>query len=167
MKSATAKPALAGPGDRTEGRLLILRLAIAAVVLVLTGRLWQVQMVQGDHYRVLADRNRFRQVDVAAPRGVIYDRNGVILARNRPSFTVALVPADLPGDSDDSQAGAAEAAVLDRLLAILARPEPTPSPSPAAASRQSGVKPAVSPTQTPATTAARSSTPLDRPGRAG
>jgi penicillin-binding protein 2 len=104
-------------------------------------------------------------VDVAAPRGVIYDRNGVILARNRPSFTVALVPADLPGDSDDSQEGAAEAAVLDRLLAILTRPalgqspgpEPTPSPSPAAASRQSGVKPAVSPTQTPATTAARSS----------
>ena len=150
MKSATAK-------DRTEGRLLILRLAIAAVVLVLAGRLWQVQMAQGDNYRVLADRNRFRQVDVAAPRGVIYDRNGVILARNRPSFTVALVPADLPGDSDDSQEGAAEAAVLDRLLAILARPEPTPPPSPAAASRQSGVKPAVSPTQTPATTAARSS----------
>ena len=66
------------------------------MVAVLIGRLWQLQMVEGESYLVRSDRNRFREVDVAAPRGVIYDRNGEILARNRPSFTVAVVPGDLP-----------------------------------------------------------------------
>ncbi|PKO20657.1 MAG: penicillin-binding protein 2, partial [Chloroflexi bacterium HGW-Chloroflexi-1] len=84
--------------NRAQGRLIILRLLIGLAVLVLSGRLWQLQMIDGETYRVLADRNRFRQVDVAAPRGVIYDRNGQILARNQPSFTVVVVPADLPED---------------------------------------------------------------------
>ena len=60
---------------------------------MLIGRLWQLQMVTGEKYRLLADANRLRDVDVPAPRGVIYDRNGEILARNQPSFTVEVVPA--------------------------------------------------------------------------
>ena len=87
-------------GDRETGRLVLLRLLIGVTALVLLARLWHLQMTEGASYRVLADRNRFREVDVAAPRGVIYDRNGQILARNRPSFTVALVPADLPVPED-------------------------------------------------------------------
>ena len=86
------KPAI----SRSETRLLLLRGVIAVVVVVLIGRLWQLQMVEGASYSIRSDRNRFREVDVAAPRGVIYDRNGKILARNRPSFTIAVVPGDLP-----------------------------------------------------------------------
>ena len=79
-----------------RGRLLILQALIVIIVAVLIGRLWQLQMIAGERYRLLSDRNRLREVDVAAPRGVIYDRDGQILARNRPSFSVVLVPGDLP-----------------------------------------------------------------------
>src|SRR5512139_3564242 len=97
-------------------------------------------MVAGEKYRLLADANRLRDVDVPAPRGVIYDRNGEILARNQPSFTVEVVPGDLPDDEPGEPAGSGDAQVLDRLLAILARPvegvplqtnaSPVPTPSP-------------------------------------
>ena len=120
-----------------RGRLLILQALIVIIVAVLIGRLWQLQMITGERYRLLSDRNRLREVDVAAPRGVIYDRDGQILARNRPSFSVVLIPGDLPQDKENDTEGAAAAAVVDRLLEILNRPapvlttapEPTPSPS--------------------------------------
>lgn len=114
--------------EQAEDRLLLLRMLVGVTALVLVGRLWQLQMVEGEQYRLLADRNRFRQVDVQAPRGVIYDRNGEILARNQPSFTVVIVPADLP--PEDSDTGINRAAVLDRLLALLSQPVPTATPAP-------------------------------------
>ncbi|MFH1487202.1 MAG: penicillin-binding protein 2, partial [Chloroflexota bacterium] len=46
-----------------------------------------------------AEQNRLRLLATMPTRGVIYDRNGVVLARNVPSFTVAIVPADLPQQS--------------------------------------------------------------------
>ena len=120
------KPAI----SRSETRLLLLRGVIAVVVAVLIGRLWQLQMVEGASYLIRSDRNRFREVDVAAPRGVIYDRNGKIMARNRPSFTVAVVPGDLPKTREGEPDPVKDAAVLDRLLALLARPAPKQRPSP-------------------------------------
>ncbi|MGC8782349.1 MAG: hypothetical protein ACP5UQ_15925, partial [Anaerolineae bacterium] len=116
--------------DRAEARLMLLRGAVLLIVLVMVGRLWQIQMVEGEAYRIRADRNRFREVDVPAPRGVIYDRNGQILARNRPSFTVAIVPGDLPKTATGEPDPVAEAAVLDRLAALLAQPVPSLRPSP-------------------------------------
>lgn len=130
---------------------MLWRGAIVLVVVVMIARLWQLQMVQGEAYRIRADRNRFREVDIAAPRGVIYDRNGQILARNRPGFTVAVVPGDLPKTKDGEPDAAAESAVLDRLLALLAqeppalRPSPTPTSSPTPSVR------VVGPAATPAT----------------
>jgi penicillin-binding protein 2 len=112
-----------GIDRRTGDRLLLLKLLVAIVPLILVGRLWYLQMVRGENYRVLADRNRFREVDVEAARGVIYDRDGRILARNRPSFSVEIVPADLPEDPKAS---------LDRLIGLLSEPVPTPTPGPTA-----------------------------------
>jgi len=132
-----------------RGRLLILQALILVAVAVLIGRLWQLQMVAGEQYRLLSDRNRLREVDVAAPRGVIYDRDGQILARNRPSFSVVLVPGDLPQDKEGDTQGAAAAAVVDRLLEILNRPAPeqpvTPEPMPDAGADPSQPKPTATP----------------------
>jgi penicillin-binding protein 2 len=111
----------AGRERRAGDRLVLLKLLVAIVPLILIGRLWYLQMVQGENYRMLADRNRFREVDVEAPRGVIYDRDGEILARNRPSFNVEIVPADLPEEPKDA---------LDRLIGLLSQPIPTSTPSP-------------------------------------
>jgi penicillin-binding protein 2 len=138
---------------------MILQALIALTVVLLIGRLWQLQMVAGEKYRLLADRNRLRQVDAAAPRGVIYDRNGEILARNRPSFSVIVIPGDLPQDQEGDPEGMAAAAGLDHLLDILGRPVPdlvktsgagltsaTPTPAPTVApAKKAGKQPTPTP----------------------
>lgn len=79
-------------------RLLVLYGLVAAMLVVFTLRLWYMQVAQADYYQSLADSNRFRLVASAAPRGVIYDRNGVALARNTAAYDVTIVPAYLPDD---------------------------------------------------------------------
>ncbi|MFQ5340617.1 MAG: penicillin-binding protein 2 [Anaerolineae bacterium] len=81
-----------------SGRLMVYRAVVVVVFALLAGRLWQLQVVRGDRYRLQADTNRFRVEDIGAPRGVIYDRNGEIVVRNKASFAVSIVPADLPDD---------------------------------------------------------------------
>ncbi|HDN79450.1 MAG: penicillin-binding protein 2 [Chloroflexi bacterium] len=79
-------------------RLDFLKAVIILSLLILGARLWQIQIVRGETYRVLADRNRLRLVQTEALRGVIYDRWGRVLARNTPSYSVVIIPADLPRD---------------------------------------------------------------------
>ena len=79
-------------------RLEVCKAIAGLVFLILLARLWQIQIIQGDTYRILADKNRFRLVHTGALRGVIYDRWGRVLARNIPSYSVVIVPADLPRD---------------------------------------------------------------------
>jgi penicillin-binding protein 2 len=83
------------------------------VFVLLVAQLWRIQVIQGDALRARADQNRFRLVEVKGPRGVIYDRNGRILVRNRPSFSIAAIPADLPDDEDETRQVLEE---LDRVL---------------------------------------------------
>ena len=98
-------------------RTLIFRAVIILAFLGLSWRLWQLQIVRGEHYRQAADYNRSRLVELAASRGIIYDAQGNILARNRPSFQVTIIPADLPRDDDEAQAS------LTRLVEMLAAQE--------------------------------------------
>lgn len=60
--------------------------------LLLTFRLWQIQIVEGERYHTASTQNIIRTLDVKPARGNIYDRNGVALAENRPSFNVYLEP---------------------------------------------------------------------------
>ena len=57
-------------------------------------RLWFLQIVEGGEYRRLSENNRIRTRKVKAPRGFILDNTGRILASNRPSFDISLVPQD-------------------------------------------------------------------------
>lgn len=68
---------------------------IAIVFAILIWQLADVQLRDGSRYSSLADLNQLRTIPVAAPRGVIYDRRGVVIARNRPSFVVQIVPMQL------------------------------------------------------------------------
>ena len=45
--------------------------------------------------RAAAMANQVRLIPVAAPRGIIYDRNGVVLVRSRPSFVVGVIPSQV------------------------------------------------------------------------
>ncbi|HSJ52824.1 MAG TPA: penicillin-binding protein 2 [Anaerolineae bacterium] len=81
-------------------RLTAYRLVLGLVFVVLVGQLWRLQIQQGDYYSQAAESNRIRLQADAAPRGVIYDRRGHLLARNQPQLTVSIVPAYLPEDPE-------------------------------------------------------------------
>lgn len=67
-------------------RKLALTLTLLIMFSILFVRLFHLQVVQGIHNRELADSNRIQVKIIHAPRGVIYDRNGQILAQNNPGF---------------------------------------------------------------------------------
>jgi len=77
-------------------RFLAMGMAIVLVFTGLTVRLWDLQLVNGGHYRDLAEQNRVLRLPVEAERGTIVDRNGKVLARNLPGFAVTVIPVDLP-----------------------------------------------------------------------
>ncbi|MBM3331349.1 penicillin-binding protein 2 [candidate division WOR-3 bacterium] len=76
-------------------RLTRLTQVLLILLGVLSARLIQLQVIQGARYARLSDRNRIRKLVLPAPRGRILDRNGVLLADTRPSFTVSVVPTEL------------------------------------------------------------------------
>ena len=82
------------PHDSQEHRprfLLAFTLAFVVFVLLLC-RLFYLQIIQGDYFRETAQKNSIRIRRVLAPRGVIYDRNGIVLVDSRPSFNLMLIP---------------------------------------------------------------------------
>jgi penicillin-binding protein 2 len=76
-------------------RLNSLARVLFALFAVLALRLVHLQVIQGSRYARLSDRNRIRKLILPAPRGRILDRNGVLLADTRPSFTVSVIPTEL------------------------------------------------------------------------
>ena len=76
-------------------RLTRLTQVLLILLGILTLRLVHLQVIQGARYARLSDRNRIRKLVLPAPRGRILDRNGVLLADTRPSFTVSVVPTEL------------------------------------------------------------------------
>ncbi len=64
--------------------------------LIVFARLFYLQILNGHHYQQLANRNRIREDVIKAARGIIKDKNGIILARNIPSFELDFIPAYLP-----------------------------------------------------------------------
>ena len=55
------------------------------LLLILSARLFWMQVVEGNYYKEEADGNRIRHLPQQAARGVMYDRNGVIMAGSRPA----------------------------------------------------------------------------------
>ena len=60
--------------------------------LLLLFNLYRLQVVHHDDYQTRSNDNRIKVVPVAPPRGLIFDRNGILLAENRPVYSLELVP---------------------------------------------------------------------------
>ena len=78
-----------------DGRLIRRRAVVGAVVVllltsVLLARMYYLQVVQFEHHTTLAENNRIHVQPIPPSRGLIFDRNGVIIADNRPSFSLTL-----------------------------------------------------------------------------
>src|SRR5215472_185901 len=86
-----------GPRPFPKGtwRLVVFCLVVALALGGLIARLTVVQVVQGTRYAAAARANQIRRIPVAAPRGRILDRHGVVLVRSRPSFACAMIPSDV------------------------------------------------------------------------
>ncbi|MBN2723075.1 MAG: penicillin-binding protein 2 [Deltaproteobacteria bacterium] len=65
---------------------------VVSIFLILVGRLVQLQIVYGNQYRVLSKNNFLQKRTEEAPRGLILDANGKILARNRVAYNVFVIP---------------------------------------------------------------------------
>ena len=91
----TAKDHLRDPVRET--RLLRMRMVVALVftvllVLVVLGRLVYLQIISHDRYITLSKNNQISIVSLPPARGLIYDRNGVLLAQNVPSLGLEIIP---------------------------------------------------------------------------
>lgn len=79
-----------------KARVIIIRTWVLAVFLVLmscllVGRLFYLQILQGERFFALAEKNRTAMRLIMPERGKIYDRNGVVLAGNRKAFQAVLI----------------------------------------------------------------------------
>ena len=97
------------PGQR---RIVAIASVIALAMLVILGQLWYLQVLEGVRFLEASDKNRIRIRPIAAPRGILFDRNGVPLVDNRPAFTLSIIPREL----DDRDV------VLGRLATLLGLP---------------------------------------------
>jgi len=71
---------------------------VAALLLSVLGvRLYFLQVVRGRHYAEIAQNQRIRLLPIAAPRGIIFDRNGHPLVDSRPIYNVILSREDVRG----------------------------------------------------------------------
>ncbi len=69
-------------------------IAVSVVFFLLTGRLWVLQVLQGERFTYLSKSNRIRIKTIPSIRGMVFDRKGRLLVDSRPSFDLLFVPED-------------------------------------------------------------------------
>ena len=90
-------------------RAIVAFLGIVVMMGLLVVNLYNIQVNQYQDYKTRSNDNRIKVVPIAPNRGLIYDRNGVLLAENRPVFSLEITPEKIK-DMDDT---------ITRLQAIL------------------------------------------------
>lgn len=80
---------------------------MAVLVLIIITRLGYLQIIENSHFTTLSHENRLKIVPIAPTRGLIYSRDGQIVAENRPSFSLEMVP-ERAGDVTSSIAAVAQ-----------------------------------------------------------
>ena len=104
---------------------------LIATMIVLSIRLWHLQIMQGNEMRQQSEMNRIRIKKVLAPRGIMFDKIGKVLADTRPSFNLYITPEDIKDfnetvDGLSSLMGINREDVIDRLKAASGFPSSFP-----------------------------------------
>lgn len=81
-------------------RVVFAGFVVLVLVLAVIARLAYLQLVEHDHYTTLSQSNRIHLLPVAPNRGLILDRDGVVLAQNYPTFTLSITPERATGVND-------------------------------------------------------------------
>ena len=135
-------------------RLVVFRVLVTAIFLALAVCFWYLQVLKHATYREMAENNHQRTLALRAPRGMLFDRDGRPLVRNRYAFNISLVREQ---SRDVGQA-------LSRLSRLLGVEEPALRDIVARYRREPSYRPIVlvqdaSPAQLAAVTARRLSCP--------
>lgn len=81
-------------------RALVAAIFCVLILFVLLSRLVYLQFFEFSHFSTLSENNRVHLSPLAPNRGLIYDRNGVVLAENRPSYQLELTPEQIKNMPD-------------------------------------------------------------------
>ena len=71
-----------------RSRMLVAGIGLIILIMLLMFRMYYLQVVQYEHHSTLAENNRIHVQSLPPTRGMIYDRNGVVIADNRASFSL-------------------------------------------------------------------------------
>lgn len=73
-----------------RGRVVFGAIMVVCLIGVLIARLYYLQVIQYDYHSTLSENNRVHVQPIPPTRGLIFDRNGVVVADNRPSFSLSM-----------------------------------------------------------------------------
>ena len=76
---------------RLVQRIGFYKIGFFALIFFLAANFWYLQIIRGNAYRILALENSIKLIEWDAPRGIIEDRNGIVLVDNRPAYDIAIV----------------------------------------------------------------------------
>ncbi len=85
--------------NKIQGKVRIIGYLLIAGFSIILVRLWQLQVIQGSAFRKISESNRLRVIGVPAPRGIIFDRNGIPLVKNVPYFCASIIPAEFTSNN--------------------------------------------------------------------
>lgn len=113
--------------DDFKGRYRYFKAIVVVAFILVLAYLWYLQVVKGSELRRLSENNRIRIREQPADRGILMDRKGHVLAHNRPSFEVYLVPEDIRANPEvmekvSDMLGLSEDEVRDKMKNLKRRP---------------------------------------------
>ncbi len=73
-------------------RVYISAFIILILIIMVISRIFYLTVMQHEHYTTLSKSNRVKITPIAPIRGLIYSRDGVILAENKPTFSLGVIP---------------------------------------------------------------------------
>ena len=76
---------------------------IGVLFVVFAVRLFNLQIIQGDEWEQEAEANRTESISLQTQRGVIFDRNGIVLAQNIAAYNIIITPALMPEDAAEQE----------------------------------------------------------------
>ncbi len=88
------------PNKINRARITIMMVMVMILFSILVIKLYHIQILQYDRFAGIADANMIRVVPLEAPRGIIFDRNGIIIADNKSQYNVNIIPFALPSSKD-------------------------------------------------------------------
>ena len=101
-----------------ENALRLFLTFIIIVLVLLSIKSFNLQIIKGNYWRGLAEENRIRSYPIEPLRGIIYDKNNVVLAMNVPKLDLVIVPADLIKENNYAE-------IIKKLSILLDEPEST------------------------------------------